>query len=67
MWLSMLLFTLGAAGISTQQFTYWLKKGMRREAWLFLGCMVFVWVVGLSFIGGFRLPAPTKPFLPAWK
>lgn len=66
MYISMILFTLGMSAVAMHQFTYWSKKGTRREAWVFLGWMIFAWVVGLCFIGGFRLPTPSKPLFPSW-
>jgi hypothetical protein len=67
MWLSMVLFTLFVASATTLQLIYWLKREKKREAWVCFGWMMFLWVIGMSFVGGFELPAPTKPIFPAWK
>ncbi|RCW49428.1 hypothetical protein DFP97_10486 [Paenibacillus prosopidis] len=67
MWLPLALFTLGAVVVAVHQFQYWRKYGQGAEKWVFLGCMITAWAIGILFIAGMKFPTPIRPLFPAWK
>jgi hypothetical protein len=67
MWTGVILYTLGTAAVSVQQFRYWKKKGQGAEKWVFAGWMLAAWAVGVLLLAGVKFPTPVKPLFPNWK
>ncbi|CAN7736458.1 hypothetical protein [Paenibacillus sp. LjRoot56] len=67
MWIKLTALTIPSILIAIQQMSYWTKQGSRKQALVFLLWMIIAWGIGCAFIGGFRLPEPTKPLFPGWE
>jgi hypothetical protein len=67
MWLHLILYTLGTAVISLWQFRYWSMNGQGPEKWVFMGCMLAAWLIGVLLMAGVQFPTPYKALFPAWK